>query len=128
MTEHAYNPMHGPQKSVSFDRMKQILETHVHEKVEIGPMGSKAVESPKAKPAEACLDLEWKKPEKGVMAVTTKCGRYRCVKIVLNGETTYELWRNPLGAKWEQLEVRLPDFVTAQRKAQEDHAKGRAVA
>lgn len=77
---------------------------------------SGAAQSPKEKSV-----LEWEKPVAGATGVKTKCGRYSCSKVTVNGKVNYELWRLVPGGGWfAPLNQRLDNFMQAQVLAQQD--------
>lgn len=70
--------------------------------------------------------LEWDKPKtKDATGLKTKCGRYSCAKVTLNGVFSYELWKLAPGAGWfRQLNKGLDNFLQVQKLAQIDADKG----
>lgn len=71
--------------------------------------------------AKDVINLEWETPVEGAMAIKTKCGRYSVAKIVVNGKTSYELWKFVPSAIWfHQLAIKLPSFKEARRLAEKD--------
>lgn len=82
-----------------------------------------AVQSPKEK---SDPKLEWETPTPEAMAIKTKCGRYSCCKVVLNGKTTYELWKLAGGGSWFNcLNRGLDNFLQARKLAEIDARKRR---
>lgn len=92
----------------------------MHEKLEARVKSSKAVQSPQAKSS-----LEWMKPLKEATGVRTKCGRYSCAKVTVNGVTSYELFKLGGGAAFRQLNRGLDNFLQVQKLAQIDADKGK---
>lgn len=79
---------------------------------------SEAAQSPQEKSA-----LEWEKPIVGGTAVKSKCGRYSCCKVTVNGKTHYELWKLvPNGPWFTRIDKGsgLDNFMQAQVMAQQD--------
>lgn len=90
------------------------LKRRVESKVTINPSG--VAQSPQAK-----SKLEWEKPVAGATGVKTKCGRYSCSKVTVNGKVNYELWRLVPGGTWfVPINQKLDNFMQAQTLAQQD--------
>lgn len=83
---------------------------------------SGAAQSPQEK-----SKLEWDRPRsRDQIAVKTKCGRYSCCRITVDGRTHYELWRlQPGGSSFARLDKGsgLDNFLQAQVMAQQDANK-----
>jgi hypothetical protein len=108
---HEYKPFTKPECTTTVEEMNAKLE--VREAV------SKAVQSPRAKSS-----LEWEKPVDGVTGLKTKCGRYSCGKVTVNGTVSYELWKLTPGGGWfRQLNKGLDNFLQVQKLAQLDADK-----
>ncbi len=117
---------HRPERAVDtateaqVQAMNEKLMAHVR-KVAISQITQsiKAGQSPKAK-----SKLEWEKPQKDSTAIKTKCGRYSCCKITVNGKLHYELWRTVPDGSWRApINQRLDNFLQAQVLAQQDADK-----
>lgn len=114
-----YEPIREPRKEVSHDDMLAILNKHADR-----------IGVPLPKPQESKVEvtvipnpprLEWNKPEKGATGVRTTCGRYSCSKVMVNGKTSYELWKLVPDASWfKSIAIGLDSFETAKKKAEED--------
>lgn len=113
---HRYQPFPKPESTTTVDEMNAKLRARVKEKTPVPA----AAQSPQAKPA-----LEWDKPAKDATGIKTKCGRYSCAKITLDGKVSYELWKLAPGAGWfRQLNKGLDNFLQVQKLAQIDADKG----
>ena len=109
---HQYQPFPKPECTTTVEQMNAKLEARVK--------SSKAVQSPQAKSS-----LEWEKPAKDATGLKTKCGRYSCAKITVNGKVSYELWKLSSGAGWfANLNRGLDNFLQVQKLAQIDADKG----
>jgi hypothetical protein len=69
--------------------------------------------------------LEWEKPKTSdATGVKTRCGRYSCAKVTVNGKVSYELWKLAPGGGWfRQLNAGLDNFLQVQKLAQIDADK-----
>jgi hypothetical protein len=120
-----YSPMHEPRKEVSMERMQEILAKHtVSRETNAGLAERSGAGLPNQpagfdSPAPLHPPLEWEKPKsRDQMAVVTKCGRYSCCKIILNGRVTYECWALVPGVWFTQIALGLPSFDAAKAIAQ----------
>jgi hypothetical protein len=107
---HSYRPFPKPESQTTVEEMQAKL--------------AKRVEAVTARRAHAGKPLEWEKPVAGATGLKTKCGRYSCAKITLNGKVSYELWKLAPGAGWfRQLNKGLDNFLQVQKLAQMDADK-----
>lgn len=116
MSRHTpYQPMHHtPQASeAEIQAMLARLKRKSESRESVKP--PEAAQSPQAKSL-----LEWERPVKGATGVRTKCGRYACAKVTVNGTTSYELSYYVPGHWFLSLAVGLPAFEDAKRLAQLD--------
>lgn len=132
-----YSPLHEPQKSVSEDRMREILSKN----------SAKAAQSPKeksqqslwptaqkgnglpAQPPRAAGKLEWADREPGSMGRYSKCHWYSVCQVSNGEQVSFQAWtRNPLTQGMRILEIGLPTFKAAiavcQKGADEHYARG----
>ncbi len=80
-----------------------------------------AVQSPKAK-----SKLEWERPVTGATGVKTKCKRYACAKVFVDGKPHYELSKLTSSGEWYvriDKGAGLDNFMQAQVLAQQDADK-----
>jgi hypothetical protein len=66
--------------------------------------------------------LEWNAAEKGATGVKTKCGRYACSRVTVNGVRSYELYKQVEG-RFQPFKQGLDNFLQAQKLAELDAAK-----
>lgn len=117
---HAYQPMveKPPATEAEIQAMREKLATR--SKTIAQPSGVGESAQPKAK-------LEWHKPTSTLdPAVKTKCGRYSCCKVTVNGKPHYELWKLAPGGGWFARIDKgsgLDNFLQAQVLAQQDAEK-----
>jgi hypothetical protein len=120
-----YSPMAQPEKHVTQDRMKEILERNSGKP---WPTATKEEAAPKDPPRPAGK-LEWEDRLRGSMGRYTKCHWYSCCQIGQGESATFEVWtRQPLTGGMKQFAVGLKTFReaidVAQKDADEHHARG----
>lgn len=116
---HAYQPFPKPECTTTVEEMQAKLAARVAAIPKTpAPQLSEAAQSPKEKAA-----LEWDAPVKGSMGIKTKCKRYSCAKVSLDGKLSYELWKQRQEG-YAMLNRGLDNFLQAQKLAQLDADKG----
>jgi hypothetical protein len=129
---YSYQPM-TPQRVASEEEVQAMhakLASKVRGKVSDGsgsvPKGIDAASPPANGGSVERPRLEWEKPtSKDATGLKTKCGRYSCAKVTLNGRVTYELWKLAPGGGWfRQFHKGLDDFAQVRKLAQLDADKG----
>lgn len=131
---HRYQPFPKPESSTTVDEMNAKLQARVKSAKVTGSVAQRSEHPPVERKAEGSTPsgtakpLEWDKPaSKDATGLKTKCGRYSCAKVTLNGKLTYELWKLAPGGGWfRQLNAGLDNFLQVQKFAQVDVNKGAA--
>src|SRR6185437_13439693 len=101
-----YEPIRGPEKSVSWTQMQAILAKHKPPEVEVMPSGpnESLLPSVAAGVASAENTLSWHPRVKGQCYILSTCGRFSIEGSRSNGKLRYTAWRisSPIG-EWRTL-------------------------
>lgn len=124
-----YSPMGKPEKQVSQQRMREILEKNSSKAAqspqaksgaELWPKASKQDAIP-AQPPRPIGKLVWLEREPGSMGRYTACHWYSCCQVNIGTRETFEVWtREPLAGGMKQLAVGLASFKEGREVAQKD--------